>query len=82
MAVEHVFIGASNELGAAESGVAGQLLGVTGAIVLGGMATIAIAGIWARLFPSLRTVDRFTDVALPERAGVAMDVADVSPTPP
>jgi MFS family permease len=81
MAVEHVFIGASNELGAAESGVAGELLGVTGAVVLGGMATIAIAGIWARLFPSLRTVDNFTDVALPERAG-AVDVADVSPIPP
>ncbi len=62
LAVENVFIGASNELGAAESGVAGQLLGVTGAVVLGGLATMAIAAIWAVLFPVLRRVDRFTDL--------------------
>ena len=50
---------ASNELGAFESGVAGQLLGPSGAIVLGGAATLAIAGGWWFLFPGLRNVDRF-----------------------
>jgi MFS family permease len=61
LAVETVFIGASNELGAFESGVAGQLLGPAGAVVLGGVATLAIAVAWGRLFPALRAVDRFPD---------------------
>ena len=61
LAVENVFIGASNELGAFESGVAAQLLGTTGAIALGGAATIAIAATWWRIFPALRDVDRFPD---------------------
>ena len=61
MAVENVFIGASNELGAFESGVAGQLLGPAGAIVLGGVGTLAVAGGWWFLFPALREVDRFPE---------------------
>jgi hypothetical protein len=59
LAVEMVFIGASNELGAFESGVVGQLLGPAVAVVLGGVATVAIAVIWASLFPALRATDRF-----------------------
>jgi predicted MFS family arabinose efflux permease len=59
LAVESVFIGASNELGAFESGVAGQILGAAGAVVLGGAATLAVAIGWMRLFPDLRAVDRF-----------------------
>ena len=59
LAVENVFIGGSNELGAFESGVAGQLLGPSGAIVLGGVATLAVAGAWWFLFPALRRVDGF-----------------------
>ena len=59
LAVENVFIGGSNELGAFESGVAGQVLGPAGAIVLGGAATLAIAGTWWVAFPALRDVDRF-----------------------
>lgn len=59
LAFEMVFIGASNELGAFESGVAGQLLGPAAAITLGGVATLVIAFLWAGLFPALRTVDRF-----------------------
>ncbi len=59
LAIESVFIGASNELGAFESGVAGQLLGAPAAIVLGGVATLAIAVLWWTAFPTLRTVDGF-----------------------
>jgi MFS family permease len=59
LAIEVVFIGASNELGAFESGVVGQLLGPAVAIVLGGVATIAVAIVWASLFPALRHTDRF-----------------------
>ena len=59
LAVEAVFIGASNELGAFESGVVGQLLGPATAIVLGGAATLAVAAIWWGWFPDLRDVDTF-----------------------
>ena len=61
LAVEAVFIGASNELGAFESGVAGQLLGPGVAVVLGGVATLAVAALWWGLFPGLRSVDGFPD---------------------
>lgn len=66
LAVENVFIGASNELGAFESGVASQAVGTAGAVVGGGIATVGIAGLWWVLFPALRHVDRFSD--LEERA--------------
>jgi MFS family permease len=59
LAVENVFIGGSNELGAFESGVAGQLLGAPTAIVLGGAATVVISAAWWGAFPDLRDVDRF-----------------------
>lgn len=61
MAVEGVFIGASNELGAFESGVAGQLLGTGRAVVLGGVATIGVVVGWILLFPVLWRYDRFPD---------------------
>jgi predicted MFS family arabinose efflux permease len=72
LAVEAVFIGASNELGAFESGVVGQLLGPATAIVLGGAATLAVAGLWWGFFPALRDVDGFPAIAdhtVPPRAG-------------
>jgi MFS family permease len=59
LAVEGVFIGASNELGAFESGVVGQLLGPAVAIVLGGAACLGVAALWWVLFAPLRNVDRF-----------------------
>jgi MFS family permease len=70
-AVENVFIGASNELGAFESGVAAALIGVGPAVVLGGVATMAVAGLWMRWFPELRHVDTFEDAAVPRHAPVA-----------
>ncbi|MBW8827482.1 MAG: MFS transporter [Acidobacteria bacterium] len=72
MAVENVFVGASNELGAFESGVAGQLIGTGGAVVLGGAATLVVAGTWWALFPHLREVDGFpgTTLAIDERGTV------------
>jgi MFS family permease len=62
MAVENVFIGASNELGAFESGMVGQAIGVPATVVGGGMATMAIVGVWWIAFPSLRNVDRLEDL--------------------
>jgi predicted MFS family arabinose efflux permease len=56
--VEMVFISASNELGAFESGVAASLLGATPAVVAGGAITVVLALIWPRIFPQLAHVDR------------------------
>ena len=58
-AVNAVFIGASNELGEFESGVAAVWFGLVPSVVIGGAATIAVTGLWMRLFPTLRTMDRF-----------------------
>jgi len=59
LAIESVFIGASNEVGAFESGVAGQLIGTAPAVILGGAATLVIAAAYYVVFPVLRTLDRF-----------------------
>ena len=61
-AVENVFIGASNELGAFESGAAAALLGAAPAVVAGGVLTIALALVWPRVFPALAKVDRLERV--------------------
>jgi MFS family permease len=61
-AVEMVFISASNELGAFESGVAAALIGAVPAVVLGGVATVAVAGVWWKLFPALASVDRLDEL--------------------
>jgi hypothetical protein len=61
-AVEGVFISASNELGAFESGAAAALLGAVPAVVAGGAITIALALVWGRLFPSLAHVDRLEEI--------------------
>ncbi len=56
-AVNQVFISASNELGEFESGVAARLVGAVPAVVLGGLGTLAVTGLWAWWFPELRTAD-------------------------
>ena len=66
-AAERVFIGASNELGAFESGTLARMIGTVPAIVVGGVASIAVAGIWALAFPALRRIDRFEDIEPAER---------------
>ena len=65
-AVENVFIGATNELGAFESGVASQAFGTPATVVGGGVATLAVVGLWWVGFPSLRRIDRFSDLENPE----------------
>lgn len=62
-AVESVFIGASNELGAFESGVAARAVGVPWAIAGGGIATVAIAAGFAAFVPTLRRIDTYADVS-------------------
>ena len=57
-AVEMVFISASNELGAFESGAAAALIGAVPAVVIGGSLTILCALVWPRLFPQMARIDR------------------------
>ncbi len=57
-AVSSVFIGASNELGEFESGVAARFLGPIGAALFGGAGALAVTALWAGLFPALRKADR------------------------
>ena len=64
-AVNMVFIGASNEVGQFESGITAQWFGTVPAVILGGVGTIAIVAIWARLFPQLRGVDKMPRQAEP-----------------
>lgn len=75
MAVENVFIGASNELGAFESGVAGSLLGVGPAVAIGGALTLGVVGTWSVMFPALRDIDRFEDVHADATAALAAEWA-------
>jgi MFS family permease len=62
-AVEMVFISASNELGAFESGVAAALVGAVPAVLIGGTITIAAALLWPRLFPALARIDRLESLS-------------------
>lgn len=64
-AVNTLFIGASNELGEFESGVVAGLVGAAPAVVIGGLGTIAVSFLWARLFPALRDRDRLVREARP-----------------
>ena len=53
-AVNMVFVGASNELGEFRAGMMAAGIGTVPAVVFGGLGTLAVAGIWAALFPQLR----------------------------
>jgi MFS family permease len=64
-AVNMIFIGASNEVGQFESGITAQWFGTVPAVILGGVGTIAIVAIWARLFPELRQVNEMPRQAEP-----------------
>jgi MFS family permease len=67
-AVEMVFISASNQLGAFESGLAAFLFGTIPAVVGGGTLTLLIALGWRRAFPALAEVDRLEDLRPPGEA--------------
>jgi MFS family permease len=62
-AVSSMFIGASNELGEFESGVAARFLGLVPSVILGGMATLAVVATYLKLFPELRKMDQFPQPA-------------------
>jgi len=57
-AVNHIFIGSSNEIGMFESGVAARILGVVPSVIFGGCMTILVVGITGWVAKSLRTLQR------------------------
>jgi MFS family permease len=60
--VEWVFISASNELGAFESGAVASLVGTVAAVVAGGVVMIGVAASWRRLFPPLARMGRLDEL--------------------
>src|SRR5208282_5293874 len=66
-AVDMIFIGTSNEFGQFESGLTAQWFGTVPAVVLGGVGTLVVIGVWAWLFPELRQagdLDAITSASL------------------
>lgn len=60
-AVNSVFISASNELGALESGIAAALLGPVLAVVTGGIGTLIVVAVVARIWPEIRQLGRLNE---------------------
>ena len=58
-AVSSLFISASNELGEAESGFLGALIGPVPAVIAGGIGAIAVVFVWSWWFPELRLAKNF-----------------------
>jgi len=56
-AINGIFIGSSNELGAFESGIAARLIGLVPSVVFGGMMTLAVVAATAKLAPKLRKLE-------------------------
>ncbi len=69
-AVNAVFIGASNELGEFESGLTAKWLGLVRSVIIGGIATLVVTGVWMALFPGLRTMGAFPKIP-PSKAGTS-----------
>ena len=63
-AVNWLFLGASNEFGEYESGLTAHWWGAVRAVVIGGMASMAVTGLWSVFFPALRRADRLTAESL------------------
>ncbi len=61
-AVNSVSINASNELGDFRAGATAALIGTVPAVVIGGIATLAVTMLWAKLFPAMRRIDRLDDL--------------------
>jgi len=56
-AINGIFIGSSNELGAFESGLAAKLIGLVPSVIFGGLMTLSVVGITAKLAPKLRNLE-------------------------
>jgi MFS family permease len=58
MAVNSIFIGSANEIGAFESGLTARLFGAVNSVLLGGAVTLLVVASMAVLSPALRTLGR------------------------
>lgn len=63
-AVNTLFIGASNELGEFESGLTASWWGAVRAVVIGGIGSLTVTGLWSVFFPKLRGASELTPEAL------------------
>ena len=61
-AVNSISINASNELGDFRAGLMASGFGTVPAVLIGGIATFAVVGVWMRVFPGLVKINRFDDV--------------------
>jgi MFS family permease len=62
-AINQIFIGSSNEIGAFESGVAARLLGVIPSVIFGGTMTLLVTGITGVRSPELRRLRRLDQLS-------------------
>jgi MFS family permease len=62
--INWLFLGASNELGEYESGLTAHWWGAVRAVVIGGIASMAVTGVWSVFFPALRHADTLTPESL------------------
>lgn len=56
-AINGIFIGSSNELGALESGIAARLMGLIPSVIFGGVMTLAVVAATTKLAPKLRRLE-------------------------
>jgi MFS family permease len=62
--INWLFLGASNEFGEYESGLTAHWWGAVRAVVIGGIASMAVTGVWSVFFPALRHADTLTAESL------------------
>ena len=75
-AVDMIFIGTSNEFGQFESGVTAQWFGTVPAVVLGGVGTLIVIGLWAWWFPELRHAGELHKITSASLQGASEVTAD------
>jgi MFS family permease len=56
-AVNGIFIGSSNEIGAFESGATARAFGLKPSIIVGGILTVLVVAVTAKLAPKLRQLN-------------------------
>jgi MFS family permease len=78
--ISWLFVGVSNEIGGYESGLTAYWWGAIRAVVVGGVASLAVTGIWSVFFPALRHADKLSvdDLTAVEKQFTSMEPANFS----
>ena len=58
--INWLFLGASNEFGEYESGLTAHWWGAVRAVVIGGIGSMMVTGVWSVFFPALRHADKLS----------------------